>query len=297
MTTSEPTGVASPAAEPAATVAPARCVNCGAELATPFCPRCGERRASDRHYTLRNFGDEVLETFTHLDGTLWRTLRTLLTRPGELTAAYMRGERLRYMKPLQLFVVVSIVHFFVAGHLGVRTFDVPLRVQSRSYTGPARMIARRLAERNTTFDAYAEKFDTVGTAQAKTLIIAMVPAFALLLALLELRKRRYALEHLVFGMHTYAALLTILILVDATVYPALGALQRARDGKMVPHAEAVISNGILVLVVAYLAPALRRNYADRWVAALSKSIVLVCAMVMIVFAYRILLFYTTYWAT
>ena len=47
----------------------------------------------------------------------------------------------------------------------------------------------------------------------------------------------------------------------------------------------------------YLLPALIRTYGERRPIAIIKSTVLLAGMVMIFLAYRVLLFYTTYWAT
>src|SRR5829696_6431561 len=74
--TSRPPAAAVP--PPAAASAPAACVSCGALTDTPYCPRCGERRAADRRYSLRAFAAEAFETVTNADSTLWRTFVTLL---------------------------------------------------------------------------------------------------------------------------------------------------------------------------------------------------------------------------
>jgi hypothetical protein len=64
-----------------------RCVSCGLPAGTAFCPRCGERRAADRRYSILHFAHEGAQAFTNADGSLLRTLRILLRRPGELAAA------------------------------------------------------------------------------------------------------------------------------------------------------------------------------------------------------------------
>ena len=297
MTTTQP-DIPSLGAERPPNAAPIeRCVSCGAELATPFCPVCGEKRASDRRYTLLHFAQEAIEHIAQLDGTFWRSVKTLVAKPGELTAAYMRGERLRYMKPLQLFVVVSIAYFVVSFATHVRTFDTPLRFQVAQATKPARMVEQRLAERHTTMAQYAELFDHTSTTQAKTLVIVMVPAFALLVAAVEFRKRRYALQHVVFALHTYTALLLILMAVDLlALHPLLTLLQQAAR-LLRTNADSVFSLVTLGGMFAYLLPALVRAYGDRRPIAIMKTVILLAGMVFILLAYRLLLFYTTFWAT
>ena len=272
-------------------------MSCSEQLTTPFCAQCGEQRASDRRYSLLQFGREILESLSSLDSALVRTVTTLITRPGELTAAYMRGERTRYTKPLQFFVLVSVAFFLSAVVTKVHTFDTPLRIHVAQWTKPEHMVAQRVAERHTTLGQYAAVFDRASTAQAKTLVIIMVPIFALLVALLEVRKRRYALQHLVFALHTYTALLVVLMATDLlTVYP-LKLLVVHASGFLHLSGEGVLSLAIVMAMFVYLLLALRRAYLDGRLAAPVKALGLVLGMVVILFAYRLVLFYTTFWST
>ena len=274
-----------------------QCVNCGVELTTPFCAQCGEQRASDRRYSLLQFGREMLEALANFDGALLRTVTTLIARPGELTAAYMRGERTRYTKPLQLFVIVSVASFLAAVGTNVHAFDTPLWIQIAQWSKPAQMIAQRLAERHVTMAQYAAVYDQASTAQAKTLVIIMVPAFALLVALLEMRKGRYALQHLVFALHSYTALLILMMVTDLmALHPLISML---RYGARLLHTspDGAISLVDVIAMFVYLRLALRGAYVDGRLAAPVKALALVVGMAGILFAYRLVLFYTTFWMT
>lgn len=88
------------------------CANCGEPLQGAFCHRCGQ----SAHDPVRSFGhavEEVFESFWHLDGRIFRTLRALLA-PGRLALDYLAGHRVAYVAPLRLFVVLSVLTFFVA---------------------------------------------------------------------------------------------------------------------------------------------------------------------------------------
>lgn len=92
--------------EPAAT-----CENCAAPLAGRYCAQCGQ----SRHNPLKHLGhaiEEVFESFWHLDGRVFRTLRDLWV-PGRVARAYLAGHRVRYIPPLRLFVILSLLTFFV----------------------------------------------------------------------------------------------------------------------------------------------------------------------------------------
>lgn len=91
---------------------PSRCENCEAALHGHYCHDCGQ----SVHNPVRNFGhaiEEVFESFWHLDGRVFRTLRELMS-PGKVAREYLAGRRVRYIPPLRLFVIVSVLTFFVA---------------------------------------------------------------------------------------------------------------------------------------------------------------------------------------
>ncbi|MGO1073454.1 DUF3667 domain-containing protein [Lysobacter sp. CA199] len=88
------------------------CENCNAELHGHYCHACGQSVVNP----IRHVGhalEEVFESFWHLDGRIFRTLRDLLS-PGRVARNYIAGQRVRYVAPLRLFVIVSVLTFFVA---------------------------------------------------------------------------------------------------------------------------------------------------------------------------------------
>lgn len=114
-----------PSAETGASAAPDApcCQNCGAELAGAFCHQCGQ----SVHDPIRHVGhaiEEVFESLWHLDGRVFRTLRDLLV-PARVALGYLQGHRARYIAPLRLFVVLSLLTFFV----GQMTVDLSDAVQ------------------------------------------------------------------------------------------------------------------------------------------------------------------------
>jgi hypothetical protein len=91
------------------------CENCLTPLQGDFCHLCGQ----NAHSPLRHAGhalEEFFESFWHLDGRIFRTLRELLS-PGRLANAYLDGRRVRYVAPLRLFVILSVLTFFVAQYV------------------------------------------------------------------------------------------------------------------------------------------------------------------------------------
>jgi len=102
------------------------CANCGAPLGGEYCQSCGERRLHPDEHTLRHVAGEWFEAFSHGEGRLLNSLRTLLFKPGELTREYFRGRRVPYTRPVALFFAVNLLYFLLAA---LQTFNTSLNTQ------------------------------------------------------------------------------------------------------------------------------------------------------------------------
>jgi hypothetical protein len=89
------------------------CANCAAPLGGEYCSHCGQRHEPHVH-SLGHFAGEALESITHADSRLWRTLWNLLSRPGVLTREFFAGKRVGYLPPFRLYLVISLLFFVIA---------------------------------------------------------------------------------------------------------------------------------------------------------------------------------------
>lgn len=105
--------------EPAALSA---CDNCHTVLVGGYCHVCGQRAHNPLH-DLRHAAEEVFESFWHVDGRILVTLRDMLV-PGRLAAAFLAGKRAKYIPPLRLFLIMSVLTFFV-GRLVIHMGPLP----------------------------------------------------------------------------------------------------------------------------------------------------------------------------
>ena len=104
-----------PASPPDAPAPMRMCENCRAALQGGYCHLCGQ----PEHSPVRHVGhavEEVFESFWHLDGRIFRTLRGLWV-PGRVANEYLAGHRVRYVAPMRLFVILTALTFFVAQFL------------------------------------------------------------------------------------------------------------------------------------------------------------------------------------
>ncbi len=86
------------------------CLNCGTSLAGDYCSQCGQRDIPP-YPSVR---DLVIDAFWELsgwDGRFASTVRALVQRPGMLTREFLEGRRARYLSPLRLYLMASLVYF------------------------------------------------------------------------------------------------------------------------------------------------------------------------------------------
>ena len=91
--------------------------------------------------TVGHFIAEFAEQTFALQGQLWRTLYSLLLEPGALTLEYVAGRRQRYVRPLRLYLAMSILFFAVLGLSGnsgfIRFGDADDSAEPAAEAGPS----------------------------------------------------------------------------------------------------------------------------------------------------------------
>jgi hypothetical protein len=88
------------------------CKNCGAALAGPYCSACGQS-ADVRIPSVRGLLADVLGDLFNFDSRIWRSLVTLVLKPGRLTTAFLEGQRVRYAPPFRMYVLASVAFFLL----------------------------------------------------------------------------------------------------------------------------------------------------------------------------------------
>jgi hypothetical protein len=261
-----------------ASTPPPVCRNCGAEAPGMFCPTCGQE-TSLALPTVRAMLREAAGRYVAFDGRMWRTLFTLVSRPGFLTREYLAGRRRRYIRPGRLFLVLSIGLFALLRMVGGPTqlFEAdaaPGKGDKVTASGESRKAhtdlsdllgdvvgdepgVQPLRDRADQFNKLTrqQQMDQIGAGMLRYgpyAMIALLPVFALLMQILYLgrarrypdRPRRYA-AHLVFGAHNHAFLFLVVAL-----YVLLP--------------EGSVRAALVVGAMVYLLLAMRAVYGGRW---------------------------------
>jgi hypothetical protein len=262
------------------------CPNCGHAFGQPrtkFCGHCGQEsdlRAPTLGEFVQQFGGAYLST----EGALWRTLRLLLFRPGELTRQYLAGRRRHYVLPLRLYLTISLIALLVLqlmAQVKMTNLDDP-KVAAELSQQPRNvqigLVFGRAGVKDGVFfcnnlpDWLCNRIETRIDVSPKdmmqrlrtmvdrlsghwgAMMFFLLPAFAVGLKLLYLNRRLRYTEHLVFALHLHAFWFFLLAVVQLLWEPL---------------------QGLAIFVMpAYALLALRRVYGGRWVPLLARALAL-----------------------
>jgi hypothetical protein len=86
------------------------CRNCGSKLTGPYCSTCGQH-AHESARSISALFHDAWHIATHVDDRFWQTLFTLLLRPGRLTKEYFAEHRARFLPPVRVYLVLSVLFF------------------------------------------------------------------------------------------------------------------------------------------------------------------------------------------
>jgi hypothetical protein len=214
--------------------APVACPNCGhafTQPVPPFCPQCGQE-GRVRAPRLAEFVQQLGGAYFSTEGALWRTLKLLLLKPGELTRQYLAGRRKHYVLPLRLYLTISLVTLLLVRLAGSVDLEIepsaPAEVSKATNnlvinmgSGQAGLregvffcenlpawVCKRFKRRiNIDPKAMASEVSVIKERFLGNLggtMFVLLPTFALWLKLVYFRRKMYYTEHLVFALHVHA---------------------------------------------------------------------------------------------
>ena len=274
------------------------CPSCSMESIGKFCSNCGERELGSEDRSLRHYLDIVVDFLTHFDSKGYRSLWYLVAKPGFLSEEQLRGRRVRYAKPLSLFISINVVYYFSIALFGANTFTTPLYVQLHEndyYPGFAsRKVESQLRVNNMSYAAFEAKFNEKASVLSKTLIFLFIPIYAVIFYALFFTRRRYLVEHAVVATHLWSFILLLLAVVVPVIAatlmwwskaPSIAATLAANDNP--------VSIFLQICIATYLALMLRRVYAASYWYCVTVAVLIAWSFFHIVWLYRFFLFVIT----
>ena len=263
------------------------CLNCGESLTGPFCAQCGQRNIPP-YPSVRELLIDAFHELSGWDGRFAATLRGLVRHPGMLTREFLEGRRARYISPLRLYLLASLVYFVIAAAApNIRLEDgrelfVGFRIGT-TVTDSARAPASRAQQVG---DAATRSLEggSLTAEQQRVLLAKVEEAPALMRPLLRRslrdpngfrRDMLEAMPKMLFGLLPVFAAITALfyrgrkypehlyfaIHLNAFIFLALAAARAAQFTRSVPIA--VVASGVVTLsILVYATLAFHRTYGE-----------------------------------
>ena len=86
------------------------CFSCGESMSGVYCYACGNKNDNYRR-SIWSLGAELFSSLTALEGRIWRSLRSLIFKPGQMAREFSDGKRQKWTSPIRLYLATSLLLF------------------------------------------------------------------------------------------------------------------------------------------------------------------------------------------
>lgn len=86
------------------------CFSCGESMNGVFCYACGNKNDNYRR-SIWALGLELFSSLTAFEGRIWRSLRSLIFKPGQMAREFSDGARQKWTSPIRLYLATSLLLF------------------------------------------------------------------------------------------------------------------------------------------------------------------------------------------
>jgi hypothetical protein len=273
-----------------------------------FCSNCGQKNIE--RLKVRTLLGELANAFFAWDSKLFRTLKPLFTKPGEVSKRYLSGKRKNFVAPMRLYLFASLMFFIFVSIFGTRVTDsedINDSMFSLNFDEETSTISKdslllmaehdQLGELDLLKDSeegflkeFAEKSIKVSIQTGNFLeflqknisimFFVFIPVFGWILKLFYLRKKFDYIEHLVFGLYLHAFIFFTLFITLAF-------------GHIIGQGWPIFL-GVPSLVV-YLYLGLKNFYEAKWFPTLIKTIFILALYLVLFTVFSTLTIGLTIW--
>lgn len=268
------------------------CKNCETEFTGHYCNNCGQSvKDFDRPFKVLIF--DVVGTMWAFDTRLFKTLKAIFLKPGQVPLDYVNGKRARYMPPFRLYIFISFFFFMLMNITFKSSFK-----EAEKHEGPG--IENVISINGS---ANGKEIDQEDVRKAEDIItkvkiekqyyisrffslmswslFVLMPLFASFLWIMFRKYQRYFLGHFIFAinLHSFLFILFILILAVNLIFPDKSSAYEA---------------WLLMLYPVYIVSGSRKLYGARWKTIVLKTFFVQFIYLVVVLIAICILFYLTF---
>jgi hypothetical protein len=268
------------------------CKSCGNSFSGNYCNECGEKvlHAADRSF--KQFAETIFKSITFADSKFIKTLWLVLINPGFLSKEFVEGKRVKYLKPLSVFLVLNLAYFFFPV---IQLFNASLNTQLGSSSilpYLRKLYSNVVATKATSMGADLSSFSliynlkTVGL--AKLMVMVFVVIASLPLNLLYRKRNRLFTDHIDYMVE----LACFNLLVNAIVLSIIAGFTGI--GNYLNETSLTIT--FVTTNLYFLIRSSAQFYNERGWRLILKSIVMMLFLKVALELYRSILFFVTIWS-
>jgi hypothetical protein len=266
------------------------CPSCNTEFKGVYCYRCGERQLDQKQRSLKYLFASLFESFTDLDGKLWRTLKLFILEPGKLSLLHHQGVRKNYLKPITLFLFISIIFFIFTP-----TTDFNLSLNDQLNLQPiysewlSSVIEKQLNTMGKSEKEIAVSYNLLSPVIAKTLFFINIPILSIGILLLNYKKKFVYLDHFIYSLYINSFILFLPLIIASLFYIL---------GLFLPELPGIISTLMIIgVILTFLFLSQKNMYGNsNWVAAFKTLGLFIFIILTHIFIYRFIQFWATWWS-
>lgn len=200
------------------------CPNCGFEANNNYCAQCGQPTQLHKE-TFPGLIVHFVAHYFHYDSKFFRTIKTLILKPGQLTLAYWNNQRMRFIPPISLYIFVSSLFFILSFFIVDSTLQKIQKGEFKQHLDSIVITNKNIDSKNLKDTAVAKPTDAPQITtyvfgiiketvhHAPKVLFFMVPFYALMLQLLFIRRKElYFVDHAIFSLHVHSFWFTLLFI-------------------------------------------------------------------------------------
>jgi hypothetical protein len=202
------------------------CKNCETKFVGHFCPNCGQS-VRDMDMPFKVLVLDVMANMWAFDTRLFKTLNSLLFKPGKMAEDYVEGKRERYMPPFRIYIFISIILFLLLNIATNRSLDknqtllttseknevknaINIKVvddekESTQNTVKSRDFIKKVLDNK---DYYVSRFFSL----LSWSLFLLMPLYAFFLWVLFVKRQKYYLAHFIYAINQHTFLFLIFII-------------------------------------------------------------------------------------
>lgn len=268
------------------------CKNCGNLFTGKFCNQCGEKVYTEKDKKLSHIFEETFHFITHFEGSLFRTLKTIVTKPGRLSLNYCNGIRKKYFKPVSLFLLSVVIYLVFPVFHGLNMkLGTYINQETSFYRLAAPVVTQKMKARSVNYETIRKEYDEKSLKIAKVFLFVLLPLGALVLWVLFFTKRRFYFDH--FIMATEFISVKIMLIFLLLPFIMWIGMQFDPDFHIYfEEANRILRISVMLVFLLFLISAFRKFYTQNWFWTISKAILFLGIFEFyITFLYHLLLFY------